>query len=258
MRSSARGFDLCALDDEPTPGGRVLLRTTLLALGFVLAAGCSSDSESASPGVDGVPDTPDVAGTGDTANSDTATSDDSGTDDAGSDVEPEGTKALVNPNGAGLFDAPWPTDLRRREDGSLDLSGFPDPKDVVLVQTYLNEAQKLNGYSIAPAFYIRFDAPIAVDSITSQVQSGEPGSNVILVDIDKNSRYFGRRYPVRAEWSGPETTYLPANTLKLQIHFGTPLSEATTYALLLTTGVKDAAGQNIVQPNIIQIGRAHV
>lgn len=231
----------------------------LLSLSIGLAASaCSSkeaETESPVPEADAVAD---VTSSPDTVEPDTIEPDTRAIEDTGLDVEPTGTKALVNPNGAALYDSPWPTDLRRRADGTIDMSGFPNPKNINLVNTYLAAAERLDGYGLTPSIVIRFDAEVDPKSLTDQLQSGEPGSNIILVDVDKESFNFGRRYPVRAEWSGPNATatHIEPNTMIIQPLFGTPLSESTTYAAILTRGVLDAAGEPIATPNIIRDGMA--
>ena len=54
--------------------------------------------------------------------------------------------ALFAQNGSDFYDLPYPNDLRRHDDGSLDLSKFPT--NSFLVDMYRADAEKLDGFVV--------------------------------------------------------------------------------------------------------------
>ena len=169
-----------------------------------------------------------------------------------------GVLPLVDLNGAGLYDAPFPSDLRLVEGGGMDLSGFPNPNEVDLLAKYVVAAEKrLNGFSLTPSIVFRFDGSLSASSLSTLEEAWKPGSNIILVDVDQDSLQFGRRFPLQSFWWGSEPAkYIDNNTLTLQPLFGTPLLPGTTYACIVTTDVTGSKGGKIGQHPLIRDGLA--
>ena len=159
-------------------------------------------------------------------------------------------------DGPSVFSMPFPTDLRRRGDGSLDLAGFPNPEQNNLVDAYVQSAAtELDGFSVVPTVYFTFDDAIDVEGLTPTLLTGEAGANVILVNVDQSSFQYSVRIPVNTRfWSRDDGVYLPANTLTVQPVFGLPLKENTTYACLVLRNIGDASGQPLGQPGVVQSG----
>ena len=170
-------------------------------------------------------------------------------------VPPPGVLPMIRLDGD-LFEAPYPSDLRRKEGGGLDLSGFPNPNQITLVNSYVTGAEELlDGFSLTPSISFRFEGRIDADSVSGSDASWQPGSNVLLVDVDQDSFSFGRRFPLNAFWWGEEPAqFIPENSLTLQPLFGTPLAPGTTYACLILRDVRDPNGERISQPTIVRQG----
>ncbi len=214
-----------------------------LLVASLLLAGCGDDDE------------PPVASDTTGAEADVAEPDGSDTGDTGDTGGLPGVMPMIDLDGAGLFDAPYPSDLRMK-DGKLDLTGFPNPNDVELVVKYVAAAEELvKGFSLTPSVVFRFEDAIEPKSISTVAESWQPGSNVILVDVDKDSTFFSTRYPVQTSWWGTaQAEFIAHQSLTVQPLFGTPLRESTTYACIVTRGVKGGDGEPIGQPAIVAEG----
>jgi hypothetical protein len=142
-----------------------------------------------------------------------------------------------------LFDLPWPTDLRRTAAGMIDASAFPNPSGAPLVDTYKEALGDLDGYATSGSVYFRFSAAIDPASLPADpAASREEGSTVLLVDVDPESASFGVRRPVRTRIQEEATAFWPLHALAVLPVHGFVLDPGTTYAAVLTTGIRAADG----------------
>src|SRR4051812_37898336 len=96
--------------------------------------------------------------------SETATPTDSGVDAPANDgpaiarfVVPAKLEEL---DGEHWFDHPWPSDMRR-EGNAIRLDGWPNPRNAVLISSYLNQLRgKIDGFSPMAAGYLTFEGPL--------------------------------------------------------------------------------------------------
>ena len=143
--------------------------------------------------------------------------------------------ARYTPDSGDLWDAPWPTN-DRLVDGRLDLSGFPNPEDLDLLDQYLTVAQSLDGWGPASPIYFPFRTTPSEELLPSPTESVTEVSGIILANVDPDSPEYGQVTPV--EWQLLEPgVYTPHPTLAVQPLSGFPLLGDTTYTALLTTDV---------------------
>lgn len=147
---------------------------------------------------------------------------------------------------------PFPNDIRRSTDGTLDLSGFPPPRDGELsdlLASYLAHAtQELRGFSLQPTIYVQFDQPLAKANLLSPAKTLEQ-AGYFLADVDPASPEYGQLKPLRGLISPPiRGQYLQPNLLMVQPLWGKPLRPLTRYAFVVRRGWKDAAGKALAQP----------
>ncbi|MEM6954233.1 MAG: hypothetical protein AAF645_01055 [Myxococcota bacterium] len=135
-------------------------------------------------------------------------------------------------DGGGFFDTPWPSDLRRTENG-LDMSGFPD-EDSRIVAPYIAALQRLQGFGLASPVYFRFDA--ALDETTLRTEGDDP--TALLIALDGS----GDVHPAVAGFVAESTLYWPGNCVYLRPAFGAPLREQTRYAAVLLRGIAGPEG----------------
>jgi hypothetical protein len=165
-----------------------------------------------------------------------------------------GTTALFSltaGNGSGgsdndFYALPYPNDLRRTADGTLDLSLFPVNSPIA--QDYVAAAQTLDGFGLNAAMFARFDGPLDPTTLPDPAGSIKPGAAVYLVNVDKASPDYNTRTPLTVDFVGSAGGTIGANRIAVRPYPGFPLDEATTYALVFTTRIHDVAG-DAVAPN---------
>ncbi len=156
--------------------------------------------------------------------------------------DPAGTQpmfALQSP-GDGYYALPFPNDIHRHPDGSLDLSLFPTNSQ--LVDSYRAAAETLDGFSLNGAMSSRFTGPIDPASLPDPGGSLEPAASVYLVNVDNRSASYGTRTPIIAAFREDGTSTIGPNRLVVRPYPGFGLDEGTTYALVITDRVLDLDG----------------
>jgi len=136
-----------------------------------------------------------------------------------------------------FYDAPWPSDARRDDDGTIDLAAFPDPSSVDLVSSYVERAEALDGFGTTSATYFPLDGPLPPERLPTPSESMEPGAGVFLINIDPDSPGWGETTPLRFELLPEATEWHPDHVLAAAPVPGHPMRPATTYAMVVTTSV---------------------
>lgn len=144
-----------------------------------------------------------------------------------------------------FFDLPFPTELRRAADGSLELDDFPKVLGLEMVARAREGMAQGFGFSTAPVIYFRFDGKVSED-FPSAAASMRPGASLFIIDIDPSSPERGRRFPALARFypNGPSFMVEARNLLALTPAYGFALREDTLYA----AGVMDSLGDGQGRP----------
>jgi predicted esterase len=150
-------------------------------------------------------------------------------------VEGQGVYPLFKPWSDAFFDMPYPSDARRKEDGSLDLSGFPNPNEVPLLDELIRIVTSfVDGYSPNQVIYFAFSGEIATDSFASSpFLRGDAQDPVQLIDVTVGED-FGSRIPILVRFMKEKGVYVPGNLLAIRPVWGVTLKEGHTYAALVT------------------------
>jgi hypothetical protein len=134
-----------------------------------------------------------------------------------------------------FYRLPFPNDIRRRANGAPDMSGHPTPPTdfgLPFVERYIEIAeQDLDGFSTNPVVYFRFSHEYSFGSVN--------GSTVKIVDITPGSDGYDEDASI--EWkvtSGDLSNYICPHWLGLRRPIGSPLDPGTTYAAIVTTGLR--------------------
>lgn len=148
-----------------------------------------------------------------------------------------------------FFGHPWPSDARRRANGTLRLADFPNPTGSSTLQDYLGAFEAgTRAFSTTAPIYIAFSGPIDPESLPSDpLRALDDGASLALVDIDPSSPERGRRFPLEHRYEDDSTLYLPVYHLIVRTPHGVPLRGDTTYALMGTKAIHDAAGRPVIQ-----------
>jgi hypothetical protein len=100
------------------------------------------------------------------------------------------------PPGDDFYATPFPNDLWREADGTIDLSQFPT--NSLIVEDYRAAADTLDGFGKNSAIYARFDGPLDGTSLPDPAASLLDDAAVFLVDVDPVSPGLGTRTPILA------------------------------------------------------------
>ncbi len=142
-----------------------------------------------------------------------------------------------------FYALPFPSDLRRHDDGSLDLSQFPTAS--LLFEQYRVEIEKLDGFGLNQAIFARFDGALDPASLPGPAASIEANASVYLVNVDPASPDRGVRSPLIVTFRGAAGATIGANNLVARPYPGFGLADGTTYALVITNRVRGARGGSV-------------
>lgn len=154
---------------------------------------------------------------------------------AGGESPGVGVRALMSfEANAGFFDAPFPIEHRRHDDGTLRLDDFPNPSGSdTLAQVRALAAASPTGFSLSGATFIRFDGAVDAARLPSASDATKPESPVFLVNVTAGSPRHGSRVPILSSFKTKAETYSPENLLGVMPYPGFPLEPDTTYALVV-------------------------
>lgn len=137
-----------------------------------------------------------------------------------------------------FYRLPFPNDIRRDDDG-IDLSGHPAPPDDLTPATaarYLSESQGLDGFATNPVVFFRFSKPL-------RSRPGDLSLDTFrIVDITPDSPDYGRKASVAWGPTKRRSNYICPNWIGIHRPLGAPLRPGTTYAALVTKGVRTESG----------------
>ncbi len=170
----------------------------------------------------------------------------------GNTTEPT-TALFVLPGGApgdGFYATPFPNDLWRDSDGTIDLSEFPT--NSLIADSYRAAADELDGFGKNSAIYARFDGPVDNASFPDPTGSLADDASVYLVNVDPASPRFGDKTPILARFSETGTQTMGGNRISVRPYPGFPLDDDTTYALVITDRISDAAGDPVASPELFR------
>jgi hypothetical protein len=128
--------------------------------------------------------------------------------------------------GPTYWDLPYPSDLRLAADGTVDLTGFPNRRELPVVTDLLAGAKRRAGFPVMPIAYIKF-TDTAPEHDLSQIT---PDARIL--DIDPNSPELGTTYPVVAQ-TLVEDDYTGKGLVALAPFPGLVLRATTRYAFVV-------------------------
>ncbi|MBK9071497.1 MAG: hypothetical protein IPL79_10910 [Myxococcales bacterium] len=149
-----------------------------------------------------------------------------------------------------FYDAPFPSDFRLDAQGRPDLRGFAPMPATANAKGFLEVASQRRGFALAPVAYVRFSAPLAPQARTDVI-AANADSPIVLVDIDPDSPERGTLRPLIAETLVADD-YTAENILAVAPYPGFLLREQTTYAVIVTTQVRDASGNKVGASSVLR------
>ena len=146
----------------------------------------------------------------------------------------------------------FPTDLRRKDNGSIELTDFPHMTHSLVV-SYKNQiensiASSMGGYHTIMPVYLPFSGPFAIQQLPTNVDYyTRADASIQLLDIDPESPQYGRRFPLDIAMTKVFDSYRPADLLQILPTLGVTLRANTTYAAVVTDTIPLQAGYSLRQ-----------
>ena len=156
---------------------------------------------------------------------------------------------------AGFYSAPFPSAHRRKADGRVDLTGFPNPNDQKFVTDALAViTEAARGFGLSTATYFQLDGEVDVAQFPSVAASVETTSPIFLVSVDEDSADFMQRYPIHVDFRVDGGPYGAQNLLSVLPLQGAPLRPSTQYATVVLRDLVDDEGIRLgVSPGLSTI-----
>lgn len=157
------------------------------------------------------------------------------------------TVSLFNLESEHFFDVPFPSEVRRNEDGSIDLAKFPNPRSAAWIRNLIEAVEKdIKGFGTNSAIYFRFSSAIDAGSLPLTPRlSRNLISSVALINVDEESPGYGETVPFYSFYREEEGFQWRPHTLAILPAQGFVLDGDTLYCAIVTTGLKDINGEDI-------------
>ena len=144
---------------------------------------------------------------------------------------------------ADFFAAPFPSDDRLAADGRVNLSGYPNPSQNLMVEQITDLITRdARGFATTAGVFFSLTGDVDPASLPDMLASTQAGASVMLVAVDDTAPDLGRLYPASVAFAIEGGDYAPPHMLSLVPLQGTPLRPKTLYAAVVTRKVKDTHG----------------
>ena len=247
-------------------------RVVLTAALLLWAGGCGDEGRSATSGDAGTldagagdvgddtspsqPDAPvsDVPSTTDTLVAADTAADVAPDTSALPKTEPDGVHVRFAPGSEDFFDLPFPSDLRRRPDGSLDFTDWPGAMANDVLGKWLPAAEELvDGWGVTSGVFVFLTGAIDEGTLPSDPhetiwQEGGAAPPIFLIDVDPSSPERGRTWPLELRFRDEDATLTPGHRLAAIPLFGLTRRPLTRYALVLTDSVRSVDAEPLSRP----------
>jgi hypothetical protein len=158
----------------------------------------------------------------------------------------------------GFFSFPWPNEIRKAADGTLDLTGLPGTESVdaqapgstapgqsLLPELAAKAAAAVTDFGTNSAIYLRATGQLDHESIPTPSESLEPTAAIQLLDLDT-----GEPAPVIVEVQGKDR-FRPDHLVTVLPYPGHPLRPGTRYGLAVTSALLSKAGEPVRPAGLI-------
>jgi len=152
-----------------------------------------------------------------------------------------------------FYDAPFPNEDLRLADGHIDVSGFPNPDGIALVeQARAMLASDARGFGQASSLVFPFSDDLDPTTLPDLVGSAKPTSSVFLLSVDSSAPDFGQRRQVWATFQADGGPFGAPHVLTLVPVQGMPLRPGTLYVAGVRNTVKDSHGRAVGAPAMLR------
>ncbi len=145
-----------------------------------------------------------------------------------------------------FFDFPWPSDARKKDDGRIDVDGWPGP-DLPELAPFKPVAAARRGFPTIPTGYFHFNGPLAKHE-TLDAYAVAPESDVLLVELREGQA--PKLLPVVA-FTLPPDPYTADNLLAVGPRPGVVLRANTQHAFVVRRSFNAADGTRLGVPTLL-------
>ena len=149
----------------------------------------------------------------------------------------------ASPPSTELYAHAWPDERLRAPDGRLSLESFPTGTGAPIREQSLTALRDAEGFGLSSAVFFPIDRPLDPSSLPTVEESASESASVFVIDVDETSDGFGRRAPLDVRQIHDAGPFGGTDLLVALPFPGVPLRPNTLYAAVVTTAVRDAAGQ---------------
>ena len=155
-----------------------------------------------------------------------------------------------------FFDVPFPDEVHRTADGTVDLSAFPNARPSGFMTRLLAVADDTPAFGLTSTVYFKATAALDVSSVqVGYAASLEDDAPVFLVRVPSSPDEAPSRHPVEVQFREDGGPWGAENLLSLLPLQGRPL-EPGLYAAVVTDRVRAAAGGPLTAPAALDSLRA--
>ena len=133
--------------------------------------------------------------------------------------------------GETYWDLPFPSDLRLTADGKPDLEGFPNRRNLPVLEALRSVARERAGFPVMPIAWFRFTGSVPEHALEDVIPA-DLASAALLVDVDPNSDERGSLHALVARTLAPDD-FTGDGLVALAPRPGTVLRAGTRYAFVL-------------------------
>ena len=133
--------------------------------------------------------------------------------------------------GETYWEMPFPSDLRLTAEGRPDLAGFPNRRNLPVLNDLLSVAAERSGFPVMPIAWFKFTAT-PPDRALDQIIPADAGADALLLDIDPDSTERGSLHTMVAQ-TLPDDDFTGTGLVALSPRPGTVLRARTRYAFVL-------------------------
>lgn len=154
-----------------------------------------------------------------------------------------------------FFELPYPHELHRNADGTLDFSRLTSRAATSLVKQYFAMAMtsRYGHFSTTGATFLRFSAAIEENSLPQTWEKSLlETSSIVWVNVEPTSPHYGTRVPFRARFEVGKKGYIDENHLVLVPVEGFVMEPRERYAVLMTDRIRDHRGNALTATTLMQ------
>lgn len=153
----------------------------------------------------------------------------------------------------GFFTAPFPGEHRRHGDGTVDLTGYPNPRRNDYAQSLIALAEQRDGFGLTSAVYFQLTGAPRTEGLPDVAGSVQPNATVFLVSVESGSN-AAQRIPVHVSFQSDAGFYGARNLLAIRPVQGFVLRPETLYAAVVLKSVEDTRGRPLeASPTLTQL-----